>query len=175
MTIQRLIQYPLVQWLLNQRFVKFGSVGFSGTFVNLGVLYLGQEFLFQAIESSHTRLNASLALAIFCATVSNFSLNRIWTWADRKDEIAKHYFLQLGQYFIACWAAIALQFVLTKVIAGYVHYLLANAIAIVISSVVNFLVNDAWTFGVKKVRTGPAHTDEIQDIKAKVASEALRE
>ncbi len=143
-----------IQWLRRNRFVKFGTVGFSGTFVNLGVLYLAQETLFQAVESYDTRLSLSLALAIFCATVSNFSLNRIWTWADRKHEIATHYFLQLGQYFVACWLAIAIQFVLTKLFSLYLYYLAANMIAIVVSSVVNFLVNDAWTFSVKKE---PAH------------------
>ncbi|MGH8498198.1 MAG: GtrA family protein [Methylococcales bacterium] len=145
----------IIQWLLRNRFVKFGTVGFSGTFVNLGVLYAARETLFQAVESHDTRLSLSLALAIFCATVSNFSLNRIWTWADRKDEIGRHYFLQLGQYFVACWLAIAIQFVLTKFLALYLYYLAANAIAIVVSSVVNFLVNDAWTFGVKKEAAHP--------------------
>lgn len=159
----------IIQWLLKNRFVKFGTVGFSGTFVNLGVLYVAREFLFQAVESPDTRLSLSLALAISCATVSNFSLNRMWTWADRKDEIARHYFFHLGQYFLACWLAIAIQFVLTKLLAAYFYdlakhviaideefcYLAANVIAIVVSSVVNFLVNDAWTFGVKKEAAHP--------------------
>lgn len=142
--------HSLIHRLLQNRFVKFGMVGFSGTFVNLGVLYAAQETLFKTVESLDTRLSLSLALAIFCATVSNFSLNRIWTWADRKDEIARHYFFQLGQYFVACWLAIAIQFILTKLLVFYLYYLAANVIAIVMSSVVNFLVNDAWTFGKKK-------------------------
>ncbi|MGH8549809.1 MAG: GtrA family protein [Methylococcales bacterium] len=152
----------ILQWLLNNRFVKFGSVGFSGTFVNLGVLYLGQEYIFQAIESSDTRLSLSLAMAILVATVSNFSLNRIWTWADRREEIARHYFFQLSQYFVACWLAIAIQFLLTKGLALYIHYLAANVIAIVVSSVVNFLVNDAWTFGVKKAPVDPGCVESIE-------------
>ncbi len=163
MTIRNVIHHPRCQWLVKHRFIKFGSVGFSGTFVNLGVLYLGQEFVFEAIESSQTRLSLSLALAIFCATVSNFSWNRIWTWADRKEEIEKHFFLQLGQYFIACWAAIVIQFVLTKVIAIYLHYLAANVIAIAASSVVNFLVNDVWTFGTKKIQ---APLDCMENVEA---------
>lgn len=151
------------RWFFTNRFVKFGSVGFSGTFVNLGVLYLGQEHLFRRIASLDTRLSLSLVLAISCATVSNFSLNRIWTWADRREEIGKHYFYQLAQYFIACWLAIALQFLLTKGLALYLYYLAANVIAIVVSSVVNFLVNDAWTFGVKKVPFHPGATENLDD------------
>jgi dolichol-phosphate mannosyltransferase len=152
----------MIQWLLDNRFVKFGSVGFSGTFVNLVVLYLGQEHIFHGIESLDARLTLSLTLAIFFATVSNFSLNRVWTWADRKEEIGRHYFLQLGQYFVACWLAIALQFVLTKGLALYIYYLAANVIAILVSSVVNFLVNDAWTFGAKQVSLDPGCVKRIK-------------
>ncbi|MCI0654666.1 MAG: GtrA family protein [Methylococcaceae bacterium] len=152
----------MIRWLLKNRFVKFGSVGFTGTFVNLGVLYLGQETIFLGIDSPDSRLSLSLALAIVCATASNFSLNRIWTWADRRERIARHYFLQLGQYFVACWLAIAIQFILTKGLALYIHYLAANVIAIVVSSVVNFLVNDAWTFGVKKDPVDPGCVERIE-------------
>lgn len=150
MTLQKIFGRPFFRWLLHNRFFKFGSVGFSGTFVNIGVLYLGQEYIFQAVESADSRLSVSLALAIFCATVSNFSLNRLWTWADRRNEIGKNYFFQLGQYFIACWVAIVIQFVMTKILTVYWYYLAANVIAIIVSSVINFLVNDAWTFRVKK-------------------------
>ncbi|MGR9107518.1 MAG: GtrA family protein [Gammaproteobacteria bacterium] len=151
MKLMNILDNSLIRWLLGNRFVKFGSVGFSGTFVNLGVLYFGQEWLFRGIASHDLRLNFSLALAIGCATVSNFSLNRVWTWADRREEIDKHYFLQLGQYFVACWLAIAIQFLLTKGLALYLHYLVANAIAIAFASIFNFLFNDAWTFGAKKI------------------------
>jgi putative flippase GtrA len=168
MNIKSVYRHPWCQWLLKHRFIKFGSVGFSGTFVNLGVLYLGQEYIFQAIESNQARLSLSLALAIFCATVSNFSLNRTWTWADRKEGIGKRFFLQLGQYFVACWAAIAIQFVLTKVIAIYLHYLIANAIAIVVSSVINFLVNDLWTFSIKKIPVALDCMDNVEVIKRDV-------
>jgi hypothetical protein len=61
--IDRLARLPWVGWIVRHRFLKFGTVGASGTAVNLGVLYLGQEFLFTAIQPFETRLNASLALA----------------------------------------------------------------------------------------------------------------
>ena len=40
-----------------------------------------------------------------------------------------------------------LQFVITKLLVAHFHYLLANLVAIVIASLVNFVVNDNWTFG----------------------------
>ncbi|MCK5886980.1 MAG: GtrA family protein, partial [Alcanivorax sp.] len=85
--IQDILQHPSIQWMRQHRFLKFGSVGLSGVLVNLTVLYLGQEYIFRMVDSVDARLNFSLSLAIFFATISNFSLNRIWTWADRKEKI----------------------------------------------------------------------------------------
>ena len=149
--IQRLYAQPWAQWLLRHRFLKFGTVGASGTFVNLGVLYLAPEFLFRFIESASMRLNVSLVLAIFCATVNNFLWNRAWTWRDRRHHHRHRSQLgQFGQYAMACWVGIALQIVFTKLLVVYFHYLVANAAAIVLSSVFNFVVNDLWTFRHRK-------------------------
>jgi len=146
--IDRLAGLPWVSWILRHRFLKFGTVGASGTVVNLGVLYLAQEFLFTAIQPFETRLNVSLALAIFFATINNFTWNRLWTWADRKHRhIGKSVFLQFGQYALACWVGIVLQAVITKLLAGPFHYLVANLIAIVLASIFNFALNDLWAFG----------------------------
>ena len=48
--IARLSTQPWAVWLLQRRFLKFGTVGASGTLVNLGMLYLAQEYLFRAIQ-----------------------------------------------------------------------------------------------------------------------------
>jgi dolichol-phosphate mannosyltransferase len=144
--VDRLAELPLVTWFFKKRFIKFGTVGASGVLVNLGVLYLGQEFLFTAIRSHDMRLNVSLGLAIFCATVSNFYWNRVWTWSDRTRHPDKHLILHFGQYALACWVGIVVQVILTKLFVIYLHYLIANALAIVLASVFNFLVNNFWTF-----------------------------
>lgn len=147
--IDRLASRPAIGWVLRHRFLKFGTVGALGTVVNLGVLYLAQEFLFVAVQSVDTRLNLSLALAIFCATINNFAWNRKWTWADRRDRNRhKPLPLQFGQYALACWFAIVLQVAFTKILAGAgFHYLVANLTAIVGASVFNFALNDLWAFG----------------------------
>ncbi len=141
---------PLLGNVLRHRFTKFGSVGFSGTLVNLGTLFLGQEYLFTAIADAGTRLSVALGLAIFLATLNNFTWNRLWTWRDRKHRLAKSLPLQLLQYFTASWLAIVLQFSITKLLAGHIHYLLANVTAILAGAIINYLVNDAWTFGMRR-------------------------
>jgi len=145
--IERLAGQSLLAWFFKKRFIKFGTVGASGVLVNLGVLYLGQEFLFTAIQSHDMRLNVSLGLAIFCATVNNFYWNRAWTWSDRTRHPDKHLVLHFGQYALAVWVGIVVQVILTKLfVAAHVYYLIANAAAIVLASVFNFLVNNFWTF-----------------------------
>ncbi len=144
--LARFIGHPLTAWFFRKRFMKFGAVGASGVVVNLVVLYLCQEFLFVAISSPDMRLNVSLAMAIFCATVNNFFWNRAWTWSDRKHHPDKHLVLHFGQYALACWVGIVLQVILTKLFVIYLYYLIANALAIVLASVFNFLVNNFWTF-----------------------------
>ncbi|MCE2970702.1 MAG: GtrA family protein [Burkholderiales bacterium] len=128
------------------RFVKFGLVGASGAVVNLAVVYAGQEWLFRTVEPDRLRLNVSLALAIFFATINNFTWNRAWTWGDRRALIGRALLLQFGQYALACWIGIALQFVLSNLLVAHFHYLIANAIAIVVASLFNFVSNDLWTF-----------------------------
>lgn len=139
------------------RYLKFGLVGAGGTLVNMATLYLAQEQLFTAIASARTRLNVSLALSIAVSTLNNFAWNRAWTWADRlADAHARHAALarepwslwprQFGQYCLASWLGIALQYALTLTLAHWLHYLLANVTAIVVASISNFLANDRWTF-----------------------------
>lgn len=136
--------------VLTPRFVKFGMVGASGVLVNQGVLYLAQEHLIHGsrvqTHADWLLLNLALAVAIFFATLNNFIWNRAWTWADRRQH-EKGLLTQFGQYFLACWLAIMLQMLLTNLLAPHMEILLANLASIVLSSVLNFLVNDAWTFG----------------------------
>lgn len=141
-----ILQHPVLAWLFKRRFMRFGTVGASGVVVNLTVLYLCQEFLFSGLLAPDMRLNLSLACAIFFATLNNFFWNRAWTWHDRQQHPDKHLLLHFGQYAVAVWIGIALQVVLTKLLVLHLHYLVANASAIVLASVFNFLVNNFWTF-----------------------------
>jgi len=162
--IARLSAQPWVVWLLQRRFLKFGTVGASGTLVNLGMLYLAQEYLFRAIQPPEMRLNVSLVVAIFFATLNNFLWNRAWTWRDRKHHHRHRSRLaQFGQYAMACWVGIALQVVFTKLLVVYFHYLIANALAILLSSIFNFAVNDLWTFRHRKAPAQRLTTNRAAD------------
>lgn len=149
--IKTLQELPLIGALFRPRFIKFGIVGASGVVVNLTVLYVGQEYLFTEVAQQTLRLNLSLALAIFIATISNFFWNRRWTWHDRKEHRTVPVVVQFGQYALACWVGIVVQIGLTNLFALFLYYMLANLIAVVIASLFNFVANDFWTFGRMKI------------------------
>ena len=153
----------LLAWLNQFRYIKFGIVGASGTVVNIAVLKIAQTTIFNGIESPKVQLGLSLVLAIFIATLSNFTWNRLWTWADRQEALAQdlgapkaplpeRLTIQFGRYCAASWFGMAFQFVVTIWLSHYMVDWLANVISIVAASVINFLANDRWTF---KVRPKP--------------------
>ena len=152
--VQRLVLWAL-GLLERYRYIKFGIVGASGTVVNLAVLHLGHEYLFNHLEAAYNKPYFSLALAIALATLNNFTWNRLWTWSDRvktlEAEEAQPVSLrllgvELGQYVTASAFGSGLQYVLTLLLSGSMDYRVANIIAIVAASVSNFLANDRWTF-----------------------------
>jgi putative flippase GtrA len=151
----------LFRRVFSRRFMKFGTVGALGTVVNLGVLYFSQEHIFNAVQRPELRLNLSLAVAIFCATLNNFCWNRIWTWADRKHHHERFVVVQFGQYTLACWLSIALQTALTNLLAPHFYYLMANLVAIGLTSLLNFVLNDIWTFG--RLKLGYASRRDVAE------------
>jgi len=64
--------------LFTPRFVKFCAVGASGVLVNLGCLALLADLL-----SVHVNLSAALAIAVSINT--NFAVNELWTFRDRRS------------------------------------------------------------------------------------------
>jgi len=73
------------------RFIKFCAVGSSGVVVNL--LFL---FIFADLLEIHT--NVSSALAIFVSTLSNFAVNELWTFSDKRLNAARNLFLRLVKF-----------------------------------------------------------------------------
>jgi putative flippase GtrA len=153
----------LARRVFSLRFLKFGTVGASGIVVNQGILYFAQEYIFNGLQQGQARLNLALALAIFFATLNNFIWNRMWTWADRKVHHHHPIYIQFGQYTLACWVSILLQFIFTNALAQHFYYMYANLVAIVLTSVLNFVLNDIWTFGRLKLSARHAPVQSVPD------------
>ncbi len=129
------------------RFIKFGIVGVSGIFVNQMLLFLLSEYI-------KLDYRLSSIVAIECAIINNFIFNSIWTWKDRYVATFRTYLSRLFKFnissgltsFIFNWTVLV---VLTEFIQ--MNYLYANLIGIALASIVNFIINNFWTFSAMKI------------------------
>lgn len=94
-----LFQTVLAQ-LLTRRFLRFAAVGASGVVVNLAALNLFSLAL---------QVNVASAAAIEVSLLSNFALNSVWTFADRKNNAGT--LQRLARFHVVCLAGAVLQFI----------------------------------------------------------------
>jgi len=115
---------------------KFCVVGASGYAVNLAVYTLllkwaGLHYLFSAVVS------------FVVAVTNNYWWNRHWTFRGQRG----HFAYQGMRFFaVALWALVANLVVLRLLVAGGVGKVLAQAIAIILVTPLNFLGNKLWSF-----------------------------
>ena len=136
----------LVTSLMSSRFIKFCLVGASGVPVNLLVTWFTREI---ALGDLHERLRTapSFVAGIVVSIFTNFILNDLWTWGDRRNE-GRGFWQRLARFYFVCAAAAGIQFA-TAVGCSYglnVHYLVAQCIGILVATLINFLANHHWTF-----------------------------
>lgn len=137
-----------------RRFAKFAAVGASGAVVDFGVFNLLATLLGVAPV-------AASVLSFFCAVLSNYTLNRLWTFPDSRSKRKR---VQLSQYALVSVVGLAIRTPLFQYASrGYLAALgtrsllglatetlahnLALATAIGVVMVWNFFANRYWTFG----------------------------
>ena len=124
------------------RWMKFNAVGGIGIGVQLAAL---------AIFRSWFMLDYLLAtaLAVEIAVIHNFLWHTRFTWADRPTTRAVQSLVRLAK-FNASNGAVSLvgNLVLMRVLVGepQLDYVASNLIAIVLCSLVNFLLGDRFVF-----------------------------
>ena len=122
------------------RFLKFAVVGISGVIVNEGLLAL-----FTEIYSLQVPIAG--AIAIEASIISNFLLNNFWTWQDSHD---KSFLKRLIQYHsVSIIAGLVNYFILIGLTYFGLHHLIANLIGIAFATLINFVINNHWTFAKK--------------------------
>ena len=115
---------------------KFCIVGASGYAVNLAVYTL-------LLEWAGLHYLASAAVSFLVAVTNNYWWNRHWTFRGQRG----HFAYQGMRFFVvALWALAANLVVLRLLVAGGVGKVLAQAIAIVLVTPMNFLGNKLWSF-----------------------------
>lgn len=125
--------------LLTPRILKFSVVGVSGVLVNMGMLYILTEY-FDILYF------ISSFLAIELSIISNFILNDIWTWGDRRKKKFLHRIIQyhISVGLTAIFANWLILLLLTEVFG--VYYLISNLVGISVGMFSNYILNDVWTF-----------------------------
>ncbi len=136
------------------RWCKFNLVGGIGIAVQFAALFLLKSIL-------HLNYLTATAIAVEAAVVHNFVWHEKFTWADRitkSDAMivgrvssagGKSRLRRLLRFHLSNGAvSIIGNLVLMKVMVGegHINYLLANAIAIALCSLANFLLSETWVF-----------------------------
>jgi len=130
------------------RWCKFNLVGGIGIAVQFFALFLLKSVL-------HFNYLAATAIAVETAVVHNFVWHEQFTWADRtksgrtKSNRVRQSLERLLRFNLTNGAVSILgNLALMKVMVGQLqmNYLLANAIAITLCSLANFLVSETWVF-----------------------------
>jgi len=115
---------------------KFGTVGACGYVVNLAVYTLllkGADFHY---------LEAAI-VSFLVAVTNNYLLNRIWTFRRHRGHVG----IQGARFLVVSLLALLANLVVLQVLVALgVGEILAQAIAIVLVTPVNFVGNKLWTF-----------------------------
>ena len=144
--LQHLIRLRLSLWPV-QRFLRFGVVGFSGVFVDLGMFYL--------FRNLGLGLTPSVILSGEIAIVNNFLWNDRWTFADLANQQrswAKG-FKRFLKFNIICLAGLVLNATIVNILSrglGMNEYL-GKLIAIALVTFWNFWVNLKLSWRVTQV------------------------
>jgi dolichol-phosphate mannosyltransferase len=123
------------------RFVKFCVVGASGVLVNEGLLWILKEF-------ANLPLLLASAIAIESSIISNFTLNDIFTFSDRRSRGAQSFLMRLLKFNIVSLVGVGINLGLLYLLSevGGLHYLIANLIGIIIATLWNYFLNSLWTW-----------------------------
>ena len=127
------------------RWCRFNFVGGIGIVVQFAALFLLKSVL-------HFNYLAATAIAVEAAVVHNFVWHEQFTWADRvksnraawRQSLPRLLRFHLGNGAVSILGNLALMKVMVG--EGHMNYLAANAIAIVLCSLANFLVSNEWVF-----------------------------
>jgi len=133
-----------------KRFFKFCIVGGSGVVVNMAVFALVRS----TADGTPTLLleNTAVVLGFLLSCFTNFLLNDRWTWGDRSAQTALSFFQRLGAYFLVAFVAFGTQLAVFNIMiwlippSAWGPYL-ANLTGIGLGTVINFGLNNLWTFG----------------------------
>lgn len=115
---------------------KFATVGAIGYIVNLGVYAA-------LVRGAGWNYALAATVSFLVAVTNNYAWNRLWTFRDQRGHVG---FQGLRFFTVALAAYIANLGILAALIAMGVDKIVAQAIAIVLVTPLNFVGNKLWSF-----------------------------
>ncbi|MFL6005302.1 MAG: GtrA family protein [Gaiellaceae bacterium] len=120
-------------WL---QLARFCLVGVSGYAVNLAVYTL-------LLRGAGVHYLAAATCSFFVAVTNNYVWNRVWTFRHQRG----HFAYQGARFLVVALVALVANLVVLRVLVGFgVGKILAQAIAIVLVTPLNFVGNKLWSF-----------------------------
>lgn len=145
--IQHLLKLRFDLWQI-ERFIRFGIVGFSGVFVDLGIFYLLREGLALGLTRSAI-ISAEIAI------LNNFLWNDLWTFGDisRQQKGLKKQIKRFLKFNIICLAGLILNVLIVNLLYNVFDWneYIAKLIAIAIVTIWNFWFNLKLSWRVTEV------------------------
>ncbi len=145
--LRHLVILRFARWPMG-KFLRFGIVGFSGVFVNMGVLYVLRH-------SFNLELTRSLIVAAELAIISNFFWNDLWTFGDisKRQPGKRQRFKRLLKFNVICLMGLIMNVLLVNLLFNYfgMNEYLANLIAIAAVTMWNFWINTKLSWRVTEV------------------------
>ena len=146
--LRHLLRLRFARWPMG-KFLRFGVVGFSGVFVNMGVLFVLRDIF-------NWELTRSLIVAAELAILSNFLWNDLWTFGDiskHQPEIRQR-LKRLLKFNTICLMGLILNVLLVNLMFNVfgMNAYLANLIAIAIVTLWNFWINLKLSWRVTDVK-----------------------
>jgi dolichol-phosphate mannosyltransferase len=114
---------------------KFCVVGASGYAVNLAV--------YSVLVGAGYHYSVAAAISFLVAVTNNYTWNRLWTFRGQRGHIA---YQGLRFLVVALIALAANELILAALVAADMGKVVAQAIAIVLVTPINFIGNKLWSF-----------------------------
>ncbi len=126
----------------NLHFIPFSIVGITGVLVNTVLLYILTEYL-------ELYYLLSAVFAIETSIITNFLLNNAWTW--RKRKFRHSFFQRLLRYNLVSIIALVINLSVLFILTHFfnIYYIYSNFAGIAFAFLINYFVNDRWTFDEK--------------------------
>jgi dolichol-phosphate mannosyltransferase len=123
------------------RILKLMAVGLSGVAVNQLLLWLLTEY-------GGLPYYLSNIISIEASIITNFTLNDIFTFKDRRSGRAGSFFKRLLKFNVTCAAGALIQWAITLLFTEVcgLYYLVSNLIGIAVAFIWNYLLSMVWTW-----------------------------